>query len=426
MKNPGKIQPPVFPPEEILFPEVKLVTLSGGVPVYTIESGTEDVVRAEFTFRAGQAREDIPLLASTVNMMLTEGSQRHSSEEISSMLDFHGSFINPYCEKDRAGFVIFFLPKYSGELLKLAREIVFEPAFPEKELRALMNKRLRWFLTNREKVQNLASDKFYESVFGNSHPYGRQTSEPDFEGISSELTRVFHKTHYNLSNLAVILSGRFRKDTIEMLEDLFSSPLTEPDLPPLAPLPEKGKGEKDIYVHKQNAVQTSIRIGSRTINKRHPDYPGLKVLNMILGGYFGSRLMRNIREEKGLTYGISSSLTSLDLSGFKVISTDVSNENRKLATDEIYMEIDKLRNIEVEEAELGIVRNYMSGEMLRMFDGPFALAESFRAAWEFGLDNDYYRRLAEKIKSITPDEIKALANTYYNIEELYEISAGDR
>jgi zinc protease len=134
--------------------------------------------------------------------------------------------------------------------------------------------------------------------------------------------------------------------------------------------------------------------------------------------------MKNIREEKGLTYGISSTISSLDLSGYKVISTEVGQKNCQRVIDEIYKEIKLLQNVRVKNSELAVVRNYMSGEMLRMFDGPFALAESFKSAWEFGLDNNYYFRLAEKIKTIEADEIIELARTYYNIDDLYEITVG--
>jgi len=148
------------------------------------------------------------------------------------------------------------------------------------------------------------------------------------------------------------------------------------------------------------------------------------VVDSILGGYFGSRLMKNIREEKGYTYGISSSLSSLDLSGYKVISTEVGQKYYQKTIDEIYKEIRLLQNNPVTKEELAVVRNYMSGEMVRMFDGPFALAESFKSAWEFGLDNSYYYRMAEKIKTIDADEITELAKTYYNIYDLYEVTVG--
>jgi zinc protease len=186
----------------------------------------------------------------------------------------------------------------------------------------------------------------------------------------------------------------------------------------------KSEKQKKVHLNKPGTVQTAIRIGSTTINKRHPDYIGLKVLDSILGGYFGSRLMKNIREEKGYTYGISSSLSSLDLSGYKVISTEVGQKYRQKTIDEIYREITILQSVPVKNEEMSVVRNYMSGEMVRMFDGPFALAESFKSAWEFGLDNSYYYNLAEKIKTIDPYEIIELAKTYYNIDELYEVTVG--
>jgi predicted Zn-dependent peptidase len=224
--------------------------------------------------------------------------------------------------------------------------------------------------------------------------------------------------------MAVIISGKIHEKTTELLNSYFGSmPLK--DLKTSVPeFDFKNGGTKKIHVNKADTIQTAIRIGSVTINKRNPDYPGLKVVDSILGGYFGSRLMKNIREEKGYTYGINSSLSSLDLAGYKIISTDVGSKNSRKAIDEIYKEIKILQSVPVSKEEMSVVRNYMSGEMVRMFDGPFALADSFRSAWEFGLDNTYYFRLADKIKTIDPSEIIELTKKYYNIDDLYEITAG--
>jgi predicted Zn-dependent peptidase len=287
-----------------------------------------------------------------------------------------------------------------------------------------MKKRLRWYLVNREKVQNLAIDQFFESIFGMNHPYGYQVLEQDFENINPSFLKEFHSKYYTAKNMAVIISGKVHNKTAELLNayfgNLVSMEIKNEDSSNFL----KGQKLKKVHINKSGTVQSAIRIGSATINKRHPDYLGLKILDSILGGYFGSRLMKNIREEKGYTYGISSSISSLDLSGYTVISTEVGQKNCQKAIDEIYREIKLLQNVPVKKEELTVVQNYMSGEMLRMFDGPFALAESFRSAWEFGLDNSYYYRLAEKIKTIEPDEITELAKTYYNIDELYEITVG--
>jgi predicted Zn-dependent peptidase len=279
-------------------------------------------------------------------------------------------------------------------------------------------------MVNREKVQNLAIDKFFESLFGKNHPYGYQVLEQNFENITSKILTDFHNKYYTPENMAIIISGKIHERTVDLLNSHYGNSVLK-DVPKENPENSiKSENIKKIHINKTGTVQTAVRIGSTTINKRHPDYTGLKFLDSILGGYFGSRLMKNIREEKGYTYGISSTLSSLDLSGYKVISTEVGHKYRQKTIDEIYKEISILQNIPVSKEEMDVVRNYMSGEMVRMFDGPFALAESFKSAWEFGLDNRYYYSLYETIKTISPDEITELAKTYYNLDELYQVTVG--
>jgi zinc protease len=419
-----RVQPPVFPVERVIIPEARCLTLNNGIPVYMIEAGTEDIMRLEFTFRAGQIKESLPLLSSTCNMMLSEGSENYSSEELNRTLDYYGVFLNQSAEKDSAGIILFFLNKHIEKVLEFSHEILFRPVFPEPELNALMKKRLRWYMVNREKVQNLAIDKFFESLFGRNHPYGYQIREQDFENITTKFLTDFHRRYYTPENMAIIISGKIHERTAELLNAHFGNNALRTVQKESPANPIQSEDTKKGHLSKAGTVQTAIRIGSTTINKRHPDYTGLKVLDSILGGYFGSRLMKNIREEKGYTYGISSSLSSLDLSGYKVISTEVGQKYCLKTIDEIYKEIGILQNIPVSKEEMDVVRNYMSGEMVRMFDGPFALAETFKSAWEFGLDNTYYYSLYEKIKTITPDEIIYLAKTYYKLNELYQVTAG--
>jgi zinc protease len=426
MNSLQRIQPPVFPADKVVIPEALSFRLKNGVPVYLIEAGTEEIMRLEFTFRAGQVYEYLPLTASTTNMMLSEGSQNYSSEELNRLLDYYGAFLNLSADKDRAGIVVFFLNKHIEKVLELSREILICPVFPEPELNSLMKKRLHWYKVNIEKVNNLAIDQFFESVFGKHHPYGHQVVEQDFDRVNPSLLKDFHLKYYTPDNMAVIISGKIHEKTTDLLNFYFGDITSKKIYTENSENFLKGEKRKKVNVNKPGTVQSAIRIGSSTINKRHPDYPGLKILDSVLGGYFGSRLMRNIREEKGYTYGISSSVSSLDLTGYKVIPTEVSQKNCQKTIDEIYKEISLLQSVPVNNDELEVVRNYMSGEMVRMFDGPFALAESFRSAWEFGLDNSYYYRLAEKIKTIDPDEIIELARTYYNIDELYEVTVGSK
>lgn len=267
-------------------------------------------------------------------------------------------------------------------------------------------------------------DHFFESVFGSTHPYGRIITEGDFERISRELLIDFHEKYYVPENMAIIVSGKIHERTTTLLNKFFGDLRSQKIYIEDPGNKLRVSRKKRVHVPRPGAVQSAIRIGSVTINKRDPDYPGLKILDSLLGGYFGSRLMKNIREEKGYTYGIGSYVTSLDLSGYKVITTEVAINNTQKVKDEIYKEIGLLQSLPVKKEELTIVKNYMLGQMVRMFDGPFASAESFKSVWEFGLDFKYYQRLYEKIITIGPDEISELASTYYKIEDLYEITAG--
>ncbi len=310
INNLQREQPPVFPIEEVIIPETKSYKLNNGADVFVIEAGTEDIMRLEFVFRAGQVKEHLPLLASTCNMMLSEGSQNYSSEELNRLLDYYGIFLNMSVEKDSSGIILYFLNKHIEKVLELSHEILFRPVFPEPELNSLMKKRLSWYLVNREKVQNIAMDQFFESVFGKNHPYGYQVHEQDFENITSSLLFNFHSKYYTPENMAVIISGKIHSKIIELLNAFLGNHgLIEIETAePVISL--KGDKLKKVYINKPGTVQTAIRIGSATINRRHPDYPGLKILNAVMGGYFGSRLMKNIREEKGYTYGISSTVSS--------------------------------------------------------------------------------------------------------------------
>jgi len=407
-----------------IIPEPVLIFLKNGIPVYLIDSGTEDIERIEFTFGAGNVFEDKPLLSSTTNLMLTEGTERYKSNRINNLLDTWSAFYHPFTERDRAGIVIYFLNRHIEKILDIAGEIIFHPVFPDAELKLLMKKRYRKFLVENDKVYRLAANQFFESIFGNQHPYGRQALPEDFGNLDSTLLRDFHASFYRPENMAIFVSGKIHKDISFLLNKYFGEIFVPPAHAKKSSLFLSRQKERIIYIEKKGALQSAIRIGSPSINKRHEDYQGLKVLNVILGGFFGSRLMKNIREDKGYTYGISSSVISLNLTGFISISTEVSNKFTQYAIDEIYKEIKRLQSESVNKEELSVVRNYMLGELVRMFDGPFASAESFRSAWEFGFDNSYYQRFADRIKSIESDELKILTQKYYNIDDLYEVTAG--
>lgn len=421
------IQPEIVTPSAGSFPFPEMHELGGGVPVYLLGTGTLDLLRIEFVFNAGQRMENVHLAASAANAMLTEGTLHHDAMSINDLIDRTGAAFTHNADKDTACLIAVTLTRKLSEVMALAAEVLFEPSFPDNEFRMLMEKRVQSFLTNRQKTSVIAREEFYRALFGPDNAYGRVSVPEDYTSLSVEDALQFHSIHYRRSNMYITVAGKDPEKALPELEKYFScsgdDKLNRPVFPELK---FKTVSPGRIFTEVSNSVQSGVRIGWRGITRDHPDYQGLQVANAILGGYFGSRLMRNIREEKGFTYGISSVAGALRDIGFIAIVTEVANVYREQTIDEIRREITELTLREVGNDELQTVRNHIMGEIARMFDGPFASAEAIRGIIDYGPDPDYYRRFEEKVKTITPREIKELVTTYYNIDTAIEIIAGAR
>ncbi|MRR22027.1 insulinase family protein [bacterium] len=412
-------------PGDTTFPEA--IHLSNGIPVYLIGNGTVDLLRVEFVFPAGQIMEVRHLEASTANAMLTEGTASHDATAINDLIDSTGAALSHAAEKDTAGLVTMTLTRKLDEVMALAKEVMFSPSFPENEFRMLTDRRVQVFLTNRQKTSVVAREAFYEALCGATSPYGRITREEDYRSLSTDDLRRFHGRHYRPDNMYITVAGREPGQALSVLEKYFSAAGT--GRWQKAPLPDPGIDPSEpgfMFREVPNSVQSTVRMGWRGITRNHPDYLELQVATMILGGYFGSRLMRRIREEKGYTYGIHAVAGAFHGTGYITIMTDVANAYRDETLGEIRNEIEKLRNEEVSDDEMTLVRNHLMGEIARMFDGPFAVADAIRGMIDYDTGSGYYTRFAETVRTVTPRRIREVFNTWFNPGEAYEIIAGGR
>lgn len=404
-----------------------MVQLGNGVPVYLVGNATADLLRVEFGFRAGQAMEDVHLSASTANAMLTEGTLNHDAETINDLIDSTGAILNHHADKDSAGLITVTLARKLDEVMALAGEVLFTPSFPENEFRLLTDRRVQSYLTGRQKTSIIAREVFYEALCGSHNPYGRITEESDYRSLRISDLRLFHEKHYRPGNMLITVAGREPERALPVLERYFGHDngkgWVKPELPPL--LFESSKPGR-IFREVHSPVQSTVRMGWRGITRTHPDYLALQVATMILGGYFGSRLMRNIREDKGYTYGIHAVAGAFRDIGYITLMTDVANEYRDATLNEIIREIETLMQVEAGEDEMTLVRNHMMGEIARIFDGPFSVAEAIKGVIEYEAGADYYTRLVETVSTITPSEIRKIFQTYFSPDEAYIIIAGAR
>jgi predicted Zn-dependent peptidase len=416
--------PPVKKIERFNIIEAQKHVLDNGIPLYVINNGDQDIIKVDITYPAGNWYQLNPLEAFTVSNQLSEGSLFKSALEIANTMDFYGAYTNFNVDKDNAGVGVLILKKYIHQVLPLFYEIITQPAFKESELEIFRNKHKQIFEIEQNKVKNLARVKLSQMMFGNKHPYGNLVEKEDFDALTSAKLHDFFNKYYNLADAKIILSGKVDESDVRTFNEYFGKLAITPkkfESKKYDIVPENGK---ICFIEKADAVQSAIRIGKVFANKKDPDYTGLTVLNVILGGYFGSRLMKNIREEKGYTYGISSLLISFIHSGYLAITTEVGTNVTYQAVDEIYKEIKNLRTTRVSDEELDRVKNYMLGETVRMFDGPFAQSESFISILDYDLGYDYYYNFIDQINRITPDEILELARKHLKQEDFYQVVVG--
>lgn len=410
--------------KNINFPAVKEIHLDNGIPVYILNGGTQEVLKIDVMVNAGAIFSSKKLISPVAGLMLNEGTAHKTAHEIAEIFDFYGAYFQPSIEKDIAFCGLVSLSKHLGKTLPLFNEVLNNSIFPEKEVESLLKRRKQNFLVDSEKTSFVARELFNEQLFGANHPYGIKTCEQDYDTLTQKEVFDFYKTHYNSANYKIILSGKVSDKHIKLLNKelgqvLRSNTLTIPQIKPII-----ANSTEPIISLKEDAVQSSLRMGFLTVNKNHPDYLGLKVLTTIFGGYFGSRLMKNIREEKGYTYGIHSMLVSLQNSGFIGVAADVKAQHARETVVEIKKEMDKLCTDKISLDELNRVQNYMMGEMLQMFDGPFATSDSFKGVLQYEMRFEYFEKMKETILGITPEDLQALAQKHYQTNKLITVVAG--
>jgi len=414
------IQPQSKKIENITFPEIEHLT-SGKVPLVLMPFYGLDTIKIDILFNAGSRYQQSPFIASLVNSMLQDGTSIHSSSQIAEKFDYYGAFINADADRDNAWVSLVCMRKFQQETIDLLFELLSIPSFPENMLDIQLKKNKERLLNELQKVKTLCTRKFMENLFGENHIYGRQLTLDDLDKVKREDLIRFHAEHYQPAR--ILLSGEIDKTIHLPMLEKFSVINT------YKPTQQKAnydvKPVKTEKIVKEDAVQSAIRIGRVMFNKKHEDYIPFTVLCTLLGGFFGSRLMQNIREEKGLTYGIGAYTISMHDTGYFVIATEVKTELVLTAIEEILMEVERLSNELVPLEELQLVKNFMLGDILRSTDGFFAQADLVRAIYDYDLDYAFYANNLEKlINEITPEIILNLAKKYLQKKDLHVVYAG--
>lgn len=406
------------------FSPVLKIENAWNIPFYAIHDENQEVLKIEVVFRAGTKYAQNVIVPNFVNSMLPEGTSRLNANDIAENIDRYGAFLEQDIDKDYASVSLFTIQKFFPFTLPILMDVVFDATLPEEEFEILRNARMQRYQVNMEKVGFVAGKKFVELLFPGS-AYAANFDLESYQATKLQDLRLFYQKHYLNATCSVFISGNIMDENIQAIkEQLSKKQLSEKYVIDSPEFAAKAYQAQQFFIEKPSALQSAIRIGRPLFGRNHPDFMGLKVLNVVLGGYFGSRLMKNIREDKGYTYGIGSGIATLEQSGYFYISTEVGAQFCAKALNEIYKEIDLLQQHLIPEDELELVKQYMLGNLLKSFDGCFEQLERFKSIVLQGNANDFFDNYFDTIEQITSQELMQLAQEYLSKSTLTELVVG--
>ncbi len=410
--------------EQIHLLEPQHKTLGNGCQLYWFDSGGQELVRIEWVFANLRFDPARPLLNLATNTLLTEGTSRLTASQIAEQVDYCGAFLQADYGFDHSQVTLYTLNKHLGATLPVIKDMITDSVYPEKELQTYIRNQQQKLQVSLQKNDMVARRLFNKAVYGNTL-YGLTAEAEDYQQLNQEDLLAHFKQMYQPGNCTLFVAGKIDDGLLAQLETMFGDEWPAASAAADITQPEAQSATEHFYFkEKPGALQSAIRMGTLTINRTHPDFPALQVLNTVLGGYFGSRLMANIREDKGYTYGIGSGVTSLKQCGSLFIASEVGADVCRDAVKEIEKEINLLRTELITEEELSLVRNYMLGSLLGSLENVFSHADKFKNVFYSGLNNAYYSSYTEVVKTVTAEELQRLANTYLNFDGFYKVIAG--
>ena len=408
--------------EDIQFIKPQKHVLANNIPVYVVNAGDQDLVRIEFIFANRAWDINRPIMPSVTNSMLTEGTHSLSSAQIAAKIDYYGAYFQTEFSTDQSSLTLYALNKHVGSTLPVIKEMLTGSIFPDKELGTLLRNSQQRLKVGLEKNDVMARRSFVNALFGDSI-YGYNNTLEDYDRVKKENLMDYFQKVYHPANCTVVMSGKIDDVQLALVNQLFGDWTGTAESHSFE-VNFTSSAEKLHYTERKDALQSAIRIGMPSINRTHPDFIGLQILNTVLGGYFGSRLMANIREEKGYTYGIGSGIASLQHAGYFFIGTEVGVDVTQNTLTEIEKEVNTLKTELIPQQELALVKNYLMGSLLGSLENAFSHADKFKNLHFYGLDYSYYDRYTETVKNISPNELMALANKYWDYDSFYKIVVG--
>lgn len=418
-KNPPQIKDAID--FDFKLPGINTDALDNGIPLYWLNAGVQDVVEIDWVFPAGLWQEEKTSVSQATASLIKNGTSKRTAEEITEALEYYGATFRARPGNDYTIFSLFTLTKHLPDVLPVIFEIFTDAVFPEKEVEIYKQNVTQRLMVNLRRCDFVANREIDAILFGYEHPYGRYTRIEDIEQLTREDLLQEYKTHYNLSDVQIFMAGNVGEKETQWLNEVFGKfDLNKKEIKDAEKTPHTNTEKKHHIINDKDGVQGAIRIGSLFPTRHHPDFAPMVVLNTLFGGYFGSRLMSNIREDKGYTYGIYSAISPYKHNGSLVIQTEVGRDVIENAVKEIYFEMDKLCNEAADKEEVLLVKNYLLGSLLGDLDGPFHILQRWRTIILNGQNAEDFNKNVQVYKTVDAATLQNMAQKYFTKEQFHE------
>lgn len=420
--------PEIRPLEEFEIARPERLRMKNGIPLNIIRAGAQEVIRMDVLIGGGQCHQQQPLQAMFTNRMLREGTSSYTSAQIAEKLDFYGAWLELSSSLNCGFLTLYSLNKYFPYVMEIISDMLMHPLFPERELDVVKEVNKQQFLVNSTRVEVISRKCFNRSLFGENHPFGRYAEEEDYGRITPEVLKEFYRTYYHSSNCSVYVSGKVTSDIVRCIEEqIGNSPWGIIREMPQIQLPEPCRSvDTHLYIEREDALQSSLKMGDFVMDRLHPDFLKCRIMVTLFGGYFGSRLMSNIREDKGYTYGIGAGVVNYPGRSVLAISTEADNCYVDDIIREVHTEMDRLRNDLASQEELDMVKSYMLGDLSRSYEGPFSLSDAWIYVETAGLDDEFFVRFMDAVRNVTCEDVRLMAQKYLCRETLIDVVAGKK
>ncbi|MEJ6776910.1 MAG: pitrilysin family protein [Crocinitomicaceae bacterium] len=414
------VQPELKAIDKIEFIAPKEYKINPHVSLYHMSDVPNETTRFDLYFDAGKCRGGNSM-ASFVNGLLLSGTKHKTSIEINNEINGKGGFYESGISQENSVISVYSLRENVLDIFNTIKDAIKNVAFIEKEVLEFLSDRKQGFNISLQKVNYLAQRAFQEDLFNSNDNYAKATELSDFENVNIHDLKDFHSEFYLKGLTKIVVLGDLDEETIQHF--IFGGNEFAINTKPKY-IDEIQNNAGIRHVEKSNSVQSAIRVGKVLFNKNHPDYLDFLVLNTILGDYFGSRLMSNIREDKGYTYGIGTMVAELNNVGYFMVATEVGTDLKEATLKEIKFEFERLKTDFVKPEELELVQNYMLGQLLKSADGPYAMTDLFISVELHDLDLEFYNRAIASLNSINVERIQELAVKYLNWDDMSIVTAG--